>query len=56
MRYTLFVVNNSYFIFDLLDYQSYPIENDLAKLIQQNNIGKINSALQSELQQKNIII
>lgn len=55
-RYTLFVVNNSYFIFDLLDYQSYPIKEELANSIKGNSFEKIKTGMKLELQQKNIII
>lgn len=55
-RYTRFSLNKSNFIFDLFDYQSYPIEQELANSIQENNFSKINKDLKQELQEKNIII
>jgi lauroyl/myristoyl acyltransferase len=55
-RYSLFVANDSHFIFDLLDYQSYPIEKELAILIKKHNFEKIKSDMKLVLQQKNIII
>lgn len=55
-RYTLFIVNNTYFIFDMIDYKSYPIEQKLANAIQKNNFENINVNLKIELQQKNIIV
>lgn len=55
-RYITFKLDKSNFIFDLLDYQSYPIEQELANAIQENNFSKINKDLIQELQDKNIII
>lgn len=55
-RYTLFVINESHFLFDLLDYKSYPIHKELAIAISNNNFNKIDNNLHLELQQKNIII
>ena len=55
-RYITFSLGISNFIFDLFDYQSYPIEQELANAIQENNFSKINIDLKKELQEKNIII
>tara|TARA_B110000879_G_scaffold135493_1_gene177201 strand:- start:9 stop:581 length:573 start_codon:yes stop_codon:yes gene_type:complete len=55
-RYSLFTVKNSYFIFDLIDYKSYPIDKKLANSIKSNNYKEIDKILISELQEKNIII
>jgi KDO2-lipid IV(A) lauroyltransferase len=55
-RYTRFSLGKSNFIFDMYDYQSYPIEQELANSVQENNFSKINADLRQELQEKNIII
>ena len=55
-RYTTFLLGEAPFLFDLYDYQSYPIENELFDAISKNNFKKIDSNLLEELIQKNIII
>lgn len=55
-RYTLFIINKSYFIFDLLDYQSFFIEQELATLIKNNDFEKLKTNTKLELLQLNIII
>jgi len=55
-RYSIFLLNTSYFIFDLLDYKSYPINQKLANSIKKNNFDNIDLNLKQELIQKNIII
>jgi lauroyl/myristoyl acyltransferase len=55
-RYSLFSLGKSYFLFDLLDYQSYPITNELANSIKNNTFNNIDKKLESELIYKNIII
>jgi hypothetical protein len=55
-RYSVFKLGKSNFIFDMFDYQSYPIEAELANAIQENNFSKISVSLLQELQDKNITI
>ena len=55
-RYSLFSLGKSYFLFDLLNYQSYPISNELAYSIENNTFNDIEDKLESELIYKNIII
>lgn len=55
-RYTTFLLGEAPFLFDLIDYQSYPIENKLFEAISKNNFKKIGSDLLEELAKKNIII
>ena len=55
-RYTLFKLENSYFIFDLYDYKSYPISEELNSQIKQNRFSEIESNLRIELKNKNILI
>ncbi|WP_281228187.1 hypothetical protein [Flavobacterium aquiphilum] len=55
-RYNLFEVNDSNFLFDLFSYKSYPISNELFKLIEKQNFDKIENNLLLELNQKNILI
>lgn len=55
-RYTTFLLGETPFLFDLIDYQSYPIDNDLFEAISKNNFQKIDSNLLEELTKKNIII
>ncbi|OCB78451.1 hypothetical protein [Flavobacterium crassostreae] len=54
-RFTIFVVKSSYFIFDLFDYQSYPITLELSKALENNNFSEIDGTLLEELKNKTII-
>lgn len=55
-RYSLFKLKESYYIFDLYDYISYPIKIDLYRNLEKNRISEIESSLKLELIEKNIII
>lgn len=55
-RYTLIKLENSFFIFDLYDYKSYPISEELNSQIKQNRFSEIESDLRIELKKKNILI
>jgi lauroyl/myristoyl acyltransferase len=55
-RYTTFLLGEVPFLFDLFDYQSYPIDNELFEAISKNDFKKIDSNLLEELTQKNIIV
>ncbi len=55
-RYSLFVINNSHFLFDLYDYISYPIKSDLYDYLKNGEINRIDKDRMNELIQKNVII
>lgn len=55
-RYIFFEVNNSNFVFDMFSYKSYPISNEIFKLIEEQHFSKIDDDLLLELNQKNILI
>lgn len=55
-RYTTFQLGDVSFLFDMFDYKSYPIEDELVNAIKANSFKKIDSGLVLELEQKNIII
>lgn len=55
-RYSLFVMDNSYFVFDLYDYISYPIKSDLYNLLKTRKLSLIKKEMMNELIEKNIII
>ncbi|HIP33948.1 MAG TPA: hypothetical protein EYG89_04345 [Bacteroidia bacterium] len=55
-RYLFFKLGTSNFLFDLIDYKSYPIEKNIYESIIQNEIEKLNSNIYKELINKNIII
>jgi len=55
-RYILFKVKNSTFIFDLLDYKSYPIDQLTYDRIKQEEISSIDDSTKLQLITKNIII
>jgi len=55
-RYSLFILKESYYIFDLSDYISYPINIDLYRKLENNRISEIENSLKLELIEKNIII
>lgn len=55
-RYTFFKLGKANFVFDLLDYKSYPIDESTYINIRNNNIMKISSSLLNELIYKNIIV
>jgi lauroyl/myristoyl acyltransferase len=55
-RYSLFTVRNSFFIFDLFDYKSYPINKELYDNLSNNSFKNIENKVINELIAKNIII
>lgn len=55
-RYSLFVRNGFYFIFDLLDFISYPISLETYNLIKNSNLSEINNSLMNEFVNKNIVV
>jgi len=55
-RYTTFSLNESQFLFDMMDYKSFPLKKNLSKSIQENNFQKIDRILRQELIEKNILI
>ena len=55
-RYTTFSLGNAYFLFDLIDYQSYPIEEELHKAIRNNAFDTIAPNIMEELKKKNVLL
>ena len=55
-RYTTFSLGKANFLFDLIDYQSYPIEEELYTALNKNSFDTIGLDLMQELLSKNIII
>jgi lauroyl/myristoyl acyltransferase len=57
-RYSLFTLNGSYYLFDLYDYISFPITDELYDILKRNEISKISedNMMKTELIQKNVII
>ncbi|MDC9722294.1 MAG: hypothetical protein PSN34_05910 [Urechidicola sp.] len=55
-RYTFFKMEKSFFIFDLYDYKSYPINEKLHLQMKQNRFSEIQPNLYTELKTKNIIL
>ena len=55
-RYTFFEMSSTKFIFDLLDYESIPIDEHLYKSLINNNFEKIPLKVKKELILKNVII
>ncbi len=55
-RYSTFVVNESNFIFDLFDYQSFPIDAMLAKALRKNDFAAIEPETFNTLKEKNIVV
>jgi len=55
-RYVFFKLGTSNFLFDLIDYKSYPIKNNLYKSITKGKLNELNSDVYNEPIKKNIII
>ncbi len=55
-RYSTFVVNESNFIFDLLDYKSFPVEKELVDAIKENNFSVLDPETFNILKEKNILV
>jgi lauroyl/myristoyl acyltransferase len=55
-RYSTFVVNESNFIFDLLDYQSFPIDTALANALRENDFAEVDAEIFNTLKEKNIVV
>ena len=55
-RYAIFKLVDSFFLFDLFDYQSYPITPEISKALESNNFSEIDSTLLEELKTKTIIL
>ena len=54
-RYALFKLVDSFFLFDLFDYQSYPITQELSDIFKHKNFSKLNRSFLEELIKKNIL-
>jgi lauroyl/myristoyl acyltransferase len=55
-RYIFFKVKESYFLFDLFDYKSYPLELETYKDLVSEKFTSIDNNLKNELIMKNVII
>jgi lauroyl/myristoyl acyltransferase len=55
-RYTTFFLGESIFLFDLLDYRSYPIDNKLYEALRKNDFGTIKPDFLRELKIRNVIV
>ena len=55
-RYIFFKKKETFFLFDLFDYKSFPLELNLYNLLKNENFEEIEESLTSELISKNIII
>lgn len=55
-RYTTYVLGESPFLFDMLDYTSFPIDKNLFDALNNNNFNEITPQFRQELILKNIII
>ena len=55
-RYTTFTLGDAPFLFDLIDYQSYPIDQELYEALHENTFDTISLDTMRELLSKNIIV
>lgn len=55
-RYVFFKVKETNFLFDMFDYKSYPLENELYKNLYSENFMKIEENQRNELILKNVIL
>ena len=55
-RYTFFKVKESYFLFDLFDYKSYPLDTEQYKNLYNRNFTEIDDNQREELILKNVIV
>ena len=54
-RYSVFKRADSLFLFDLYDYQSYPINTEISRALENNDFSKIDGKLLEELKTKNVV-
>ncbi|MCL9807366.1 hypothetical protein NAT51_17700 [Flavobacterium amniphilum] len=55
-RYTTFFLGQSIFLFDMLDYQSYPIDDELYEALRKDDFELIQTEILEELKFRNVII
>ena len=55
-RYIFFKMKETYFLFDLFDYKSYPLETELYKNLYNENFTQIEDSQRNELIMKNVIV
>lgn len=56
LRYNVFEVNGTDFLFDIFSYKSFPISKELLKSLNESNFESIDNDLLLELTEKNILI
>jgi KDO2-lipid IV(A) lauroyltransferase len=55
-RYTLFFLQNQYYLFDKFSYQAFPIDEILHNILKNNYIDKVKSSILEDLISRNVIV